>query len=38
MVRARQQIRDILFREKYESRLATWLREIKQRAIIDVRL
>ena len=38
MVRARQQIRDILFREKYESRLAAWLREIKQRAIIDVRL
>ena len=38
LVRARQQIRDILFREKYESRLAAWLREIKQRAIIEVRL
>jgi peptidyl-prolyl cis-trans isomerase SurA len=36
--RARQQIRDILFREKYESRLDAWLKEIKQRAIIEVRL
>jgi peptidyl-prolyl cis-trans isomerase SurA len=36
--RARQQIRDILFREKYESRLEAWLKEIKQRAIIEVRL
>lgn len=36
--RARQQIRDILFREKYEARLGAWLKEIKQRAIIEVRL
>jgi peptidyl-prolyl cis-trans isomerase SurA len=36
--RARQQIRDILFREKYEARLNAWLKEIKQRAIIEVRL
>jgi peptidyl-prolyl cis-trans isomerase SurA len=36
--RARQQIRDILFREKYEARLDAWLKEIKGRAIIEVRL
>jgi hypothetical protein len=36
--RARQQIRDILFRQKYEARQAAWLKEIKQRAIIEVRL
>ena len=36
--RARTQIRDILFREKYEARLDAWLKEIKQRAIIEVRL
>jgi peptidyl-prolyl cis-trans isomerase SurA len=36
--RVRVQIRDILFREKFETRLDTWLKEIKQRAIIDVRL
>lgn len=36
--RARQQIRDILFREKYEARLDAWLKEIKQRAIIEVRM
>jgi peptidyl-prolyl cis-trans isomerase SurA len=34
----RQQIRDILFRQQYESRLDVWLKEIKQRAIIEVRL
>jgi len=34
----RQQIRDILFRQQYESRLEVWLKEIKQRAIIEVRL
>ncbi|MBI1735600.1 MAG: peptidylprolyl isomerase [Candidatus Rokubacteria bacterium] len=38
LVRVRQQIRDILFREKYDARLDTWLREIKQRAIIEVRM
>jgi peptidyl-prolyl cis-trans isomerase SurA len=38
LARAKQQIRDILFREKYEARLATWLKELKQRAIIEVRM
>jgi peptidyl-prolyl cis-trans isomerase SurA len=38
LVRVRQQIRDILFRQKYETRLETWLKEIKQRAIIEVRM
>jgi peptidyl-prolyl cis-trans isomerase SurA len=36
--RARQQVRDILFREKYEARLSAWLREIKERAVIEVRM
>lgn len=36
--RAREQIRGILFREKYEARRDAWLKEIKQRAIIEVRL
>jgi peptidyl-prolyl cis-trans isomerase SurA len=34
----RQQIRDILFRQQYEARMEAWLKEIKQRAIIEVRL
>jgi parvulin-like peptidyl-prolyl isomerase len=38
LVRVKQQIRDILFREKYETRLDAWLKEIKQRAIIEVRM
>ena len=38
LVRAKQQIREILFREKYDTRLETWLKEIKQRAIIEVRM
>jgi peptidyl-prolyl cis-trans isomerase SurA len=38
LARARQQIRDILFREKYEARFDSWLKEIKQRAVIEVRL
>jgi peptidyl-prolyl cis-trans isomerase SurA len=36
--RVRQQIRDILFREKYQARFDAWLQEIKQRAIIEVRI
>lgn len=36
--RARQQVREILQRQKYEARLETWLKEIKQRAIIEVRM
>jgi peptidyl-prolyl cis-trans isomerase SurA len=38
LVRARSQIRDILYRQKYDARLQEWLSEIKQRALIDVRL
>jgi peptidyl-prolyl cis-trans isomerase SurA len=38
MVRIRQQIRDILFRQKYDTRLEVWIKEIRQRAIIEVRL
>jgi peptidyl-prolyl cis-trans isomerase SurA len=38
LVRIRQQIREILFREKYDTRLEVWLKEIRQRAIIEVRL
>jgi len=36
--RARQQVREILFRQKYESRHETWIKEIKQRAIVEVRM
>jgi peptidyl-prolyl cis-trans isomerase SurA len=38
LARARQQIRDILFRQKFDIRLAAWLKEIRQRAIIEVRM
>jgi peptidyl-prolyl cis-trans isomerase SurA len=38
LVRARQQIRDILFRQKYDARQEAWLKEIKQRAIIELRM
>jgi peptidyl-prolyl cis-trans isomerase SurA len=38
LIRVKQQIREILFREKYETRLEAWLKEIKQRAIIEVRM
>jgi peptidyl-prolyl cis-trans isomerase SurA len=38
LVRVKQQIREILFREKYETRLETWIKEIKGRAIIEVRM
>jgi peptidyl-prolyl cis-trans isomerase SurA len=34
----RQQIRDILFRQQFDTRLGVWLKEIKQRAIIEVRI
>ena len=36
--RVRQQVREILYRQKYEARLEAWLKEIKQRAIIEVRM
>jgi peptidyl-prolyl cis-trans isomerase SurA len=38
LVRIRAQIRDILFRQKYDTRQEAWLKEIKQRAIIEVRM
>jgi peptidyl-prolyl cis-trans isomerase SurA len=38
LTRVRQQINDILFREKYEARYEAWLKEIKQRAIIEIRM
>ena len=38
LARVRSQIREILFREKFDTRLDAWLKEIKQRAVIDVRL
>jgi peptidyl-prolyl cis-trans isomerase SurA len=38
LVQARNQIRDILYRQKYDTRLQEWLAEIKQRAIIDIRM
>ena len=38
VVRAKQQIRDILFRQKYEARLDAWIREIRERAVIEVRM
>jgi peptidyl-prolyl cis-trans isomerase SurA len=38
LTRARLQIREILFRQKYEARLDAWLREIRERAVIEVRM
>lgn len=38
LVQVRSQIRDILYRQKYDARLKDWLVEIKQRAIIDIRM
>lgn len=38
LVRARQQVREILYRQKYETRLDAWLKDIKQRAIIEIRM
>jgi len=38
LVQVRNQVRDILYRQKYDTRLKEWLVEIKQRAIIDVRM
>ncbi len=36
--RARQQVREILFRQKYEARHELWIKEMKQRAIVEVRM
>ena len=38
LTQARNQIRDILLREKLQVRLREWIAEIRQRAIIDMRL
>ncbi len=38
LARAQAQTREILFREKYEARFDTWLKELRQRAVIEVRL
>ena len=38
LTQVRSQIRDILYRQKYDARLKDWLVEIKQRAIIDIRM
>lgn len=38
LTRARQQVREILFRQKYDARFAAWLREIKERAVIEIRM
>ncbi len=38
LAQAKQQIRDILIRQKYATRLEAWLAEIRKRAIIDIRL
>jgi peptidyl-prolyl cis-trans isomerase SurA len=35
---AKQQIRDILYSEKYQARLEVWLGELRKKAIIDIRL
>jgi peptidyl-prolyl cis-trans isomerase SurA len=37
LVQARAQIREILFREKYDARFRDWLEEIRARAIVDIR-
>jgi peptidyl-prolyl cis-trans isomerase SurA len=38
LAQVRGQIREILYRQKYDTRLKDWLVEIKQRAIIDIRM
>ena len=38
LVQVRSQVREILYRQKYDARLKDWLVEIKQRAIIDIRI
>jgi peptidyl-prolyl cis-trans isomerase SurA len=37
LAQARAQIREILYREKYDARLRDWLDEIRRRAIVDIR-
>ena len=38
LAQVRGQIREILYRQKYDTRLKDWLVEIRQRAIIDIRM
>jgi len=38
LAQARNQVRDILYREKYQIRYKEWLSEIRQRAMIEMRL
>ncbi len=38
LTQAKQQIRDILSRQKYAARLEAWLAEIRKRAIIEIRM
>jgi peptidyl-prolyl cis-trans isomerase SurA len=38
LTQARNQIRDILYRQKYEARMQEWIGEIRQRAVIDIRM
>jgi len=38
LAQSRNQIRDILYRQKYDSRMQEWLAEIRQRAVIDIRM
>ena len=37
LTQAKQQIGNILYREKYQARMETWLEELKRRAVIEVR-
>jgi peptidyl-prolyl cis-trans isomerase SurA len=38
LIQARNQIRDILYRQKYDARMQEWVSEIRQRAVIDIRM
>jgi peptidyl-prolyl cis-trans isomerase SurA len=38
LTQARSQIRDILYRQKYDARMQEWIAEIRQRAVIDIRI
>lgn len=38
LAQGKQQIRDILLRQKFQARLEAWLEELRRRAIIEVRL
>jgi peptidyl-prolyl cis-trans isomerase SurA len=38
LAQARNQIRDILYRQKYDARMQEWVAEIRQRAVIQIRM